>query len=292
MTPPVAVGFVGLGNQGAPIAARIIDAGFPLQVWARRHEAYAGLLERGAVAAPDLHTLGAACSVVGVCVTADADVIEVVLGEGAGIAHAMRADGVIAIHSTVSPDTVVELAATTAAMGLHLLDAPVSGGASGATAGTMTTMVGGDASALEVARPVFDAFSSVVALLGPVGSGQRMKLLNNNLCYANVAMAISALEIAENLGMDPEVAAEVIAVSSGNSTGLRILTDPTLFAKASGPTSNVAKDVAHFQAMVTAQGLAEHPMVGAASTAAAGLATLAAARAGDTGGATHGRSTS
>src|SRR3546814_12335020 len=93
----------------------------------------------------------------------------------------------------------------------------------------MTVMVGGTSDALDIARPVFNSFARLVAHLGPVGSGQLIKLLNNNLAYANVVASIDALELAEQLGTDREVAIEVIQLSSGASHALAILADPRPF---------------------------------------------------------------
>src|SRR3546814_10530935 len=106
----------------------------------------------------------------------------------------------------------------------------------------MTVMVGGTSDALDIARPVFNSFARLVAHLGPVGSGQLIKLLNNNLAYANVVASIDALELAEQLGMDREVAIEVIKLSSGASNGPAILADPRTFRKISGPGSNRSEE--------------------------------------------------
>jgi 3-hydroxyisobutyrate dehydrogenase len=213
-------------------------------------------------------SLGAACALVGICVAHDDDVRDVVLRDGQGVLYGMAPGSVIAIHSTVAPDTVIALERAARERGVHLLDAPVSGGSRGALAATMTVMVGGDGAALEIARPVFTTFATTIAHLGPVGSGQLMKLLNNNLCYANAAMAVSALELAEQLGMDPRVAAGVLKVSSGASVGLTIVTEESSLRKASGPTSNIAKDVQHFRHLLEKRGLADAALATAAATTA------------------------
>lgn len=211
--------------------------------------------------------LGTGCDIVGLCVTGDEDVRDVVLRDGDGLLSGMRAGSVIAIHSTISPATAADVAHAATRTGVHVLDAPVSGGPGGARAGTMTVMVGGDADVLAMARPVFESFASTIVHLGPIGSGQLMKLLNNNLCYATVAMSISTLAIAAQLGIDPDVAAAVMATSSGASMGLRIVSDEMLLSKAVGPTSNMAKDVALFHAILADHGLAGEPMAKAAASA-------------------------
>jgi 3-hydroxyisobutyrate dehydrogenase-like beta-hydroxyacid dehydrogenase len=262
------VGFIGLGDQGAPIARRIADAGWPLQVWARRPASLTAFDGAGAVVVDTPLAIGAACDVVGVCVVSDDDVREVVLRDGAGVLFGMQPGGVIAIHSTLLPATVVELAEIAKPRGVHVLDAPVSGGPRGATAGTMTVMVGGEAEALAIARPVFESFATTIAHLGPCGAGQMAKLLNNNLCYANVALGIHALELAEQLGMDPAVTADIIKVSSGASSGFGIITDQTMLRKISGPGSNLPKDVHHFAEVLAGRGVAGGPLSALSGAAA------------------------
>jgi 3-hydroxyisobutyrate dehydrogenase len=262
------VGFIGLGDQGAPIAQRIASKGWPLHVWARRAETLLPFCTNAATVEPSPMSLGAACTLVCICVANDDDVRDVVLRDGQGVLYGMAPGSVIAIHSTVAPDTVVALALAACERGVHLLDAPVSGGSRGALAGTMTVMVGGDDAALEIARPIFATFATTIAHLGPVGSGQLMKLLNNNLCYANAAIAVSALELAEQLGMDPRVAAGVLKVSSGASVGLSIVTEESSLRKASGPSSNIAKDVQHFRHLLEKCGLADAALATVAATTA------------------------
>ncbi|HVW43692.1 MAG TPA: NAD(P)-dependent oxidoreductase [Amycolatopsis sp.] len=273
--PVTTVGFIGLGDQGAPIAQRILAAGWPLRVWARRSASVAPLVAAGAVVAGSPAELGAACDLVGVCVSTDDDVREVVLRDGDGVLSGMAKGGVIAVHSTVSPDTVRELHREARQRDVALLDAPVSGGSGGARAGTLTVMVGGDAEPVTVARPVFDTFAGTVAHLGPVGAGQEMKLLNNNLCYANVAMGVSAMEIAERLGMDLAEVAAIIKRSSGASTGFSIVTEQALLQKASGPTSNIRKDVGHFHEILKRHGLDDEPLAAVAATTAGRVSAYA-----------------
>jgi 3-hydroxyisobutyrate dehydrogenase-like beta-hydroxyacid dehydrogenase len=192
---------------------------------------------------------------------------DVVLGPD-GIVAGMAPGGIVAIHSTVSPTTVRAVAAEAARHGVDLLDAPVSGGNAGARAGTMTVMIGGSPEAVARARPVFDSFATTVAHLGPVGAGQSMKLLNNTLCYANAAMSVAALEVAEAQGMDLGPVRTIIGKSSGNSVGFSLVGDPTLLAKASGRSSNVRKDVQHFLDTLSANGIEASPLGDVAATAA------------------------
>ncbi|MDE2403195.1 MAG: NAD(P)-dependent oxidoreductase [Sphingomonadales bacterium] len=216
--PPKGIGFIGLGSQGGPMAHRIVDAGMPLVVWARRPEVLAAYTDKGAVAAATVAELGAQCRHVGVCVVNDADV----LGICDQLIPAMPAGGVIAIHSTVLPETVVELERRCAEAGLQLVDAPVSGGEPAARAGVLTVMCGGEAGAFAAARPVFDTFGKMVVLLGAAGAGQRAKIVNNALLSAHIGIAWSALGAAAQLDIDKAALAELIKESSGRSFGFEV----------------------------------------------------------------------
>ena len=261
------VGFIGLGNQGAPIAHRILAAGWPLHVCARRPEILAEFAAKGAVVAASPAEVAARSDILGICVRTDDDVRDVLLAEGDGCFSHARPGALILLHSTLSPATVAEVGAAAAARGLRVLDAPVSGGPQGAAAGTMTVLIGGDAGDLARARPVLESFATDIPLLGPLGAGQMMKLLNNNLCYANVVTSIFALQLAESLGMDPAVAASVMRVSSGASTGLEIVHAEATLRKITGPTSNLPKDVGHLVNLIAARGLANEPLTAISDTA-------------------------
>jgi 3-hydroxyisobutyrate dehydrogenase len=261
------VGFIGLGNQGEPIAHRIREGGFPLRVWARRAATLEPFAGTSTVIADSPRALGAACEVVGVCVNFDDDVLQVVLGDGDdGVLAGMRAGGVVAIHSTVAPATVTRLEAEARTRGITLLDAPVSGARQGAIDGTMSVIVGGDAGALERVRPVFETFARTITLVGAAGAGQLTKMLNNNLCFANVALAIAALEIGADLGLDPECTADVIAASSGNSFAFGLVRhEPTMRLMAE--PQNMRSNVVHFAAALLEGGIDDRGLLALSSDA-------------------------
>jgi len=216
------IGFIGVGSQGGPMAHRIVDAGMPLTVWARRPDVLAGYTDKGAVAAATVAELGAQCRHVGVCVVNDADVVAICDALIPAMAANGVAGGVIAIHSTVLPETVVALEARCAVAGLMLVDAPVSGGEPGARAGTLTVMCGGDAAAFAAAKPVFETFGKMIVLLGPAGAGQRAKIVNNALLSAHIGIAWAALGSAQALGIDKAALGELIRESSGRSFGFEV----------------------------------------------------------------------
>lgn len=225
----VRVGFIGLGSQGGPIARRIVDSGYPLVLWARRAETLAPFSDTPAQNAASIADLGARADHVGICVVDDAGVRQVC----EELLPAMQSGSRIAIHSTVNPDTVIDLAAAAARRGIAVIDAPVSGGGPGAAARTLTVMVGGDPAVVEVARPIFETFGGVIVRLGGVGAGQMAKLVNNALMAAHMAMAHHALQAGESLGLDGKALRELIKVSSGRSFGFEIyahLPAPSAFA--------------------------------------------------------------
>jgi 3-hydroxyisobutyrate dehydrogenase len=233
------IGFIGLGSQGAPMARRIIDAGYPVTLWARRPDSLVPFADTPAETAASIAELGARTEHVGICVVDDAGVSQVC----DQLIPAMRPGGRIAIHSTVHPKLCVALSALASARGLSLIDAPVSGGGPGAAAGTLTVMVGGGEEAVAAARPIFATFAGLILRLGGVGAGQTAKLVNNALMAAHVAMAHHAMAAAAALGLDRAALADIVKISSGRSYGFEVyarLPSPSAFAHGA---KLLAKDV-------------------------------------------------
>src|ERR1700738_4612203 len=232
-------GFIGLGSQGAPIARRIVESGYPLVLWARRAEALAPFADPPAETASSIADLAGRAEHVGVCVVDDAGV-EQVCDE---LIPAMGRGGRIAIHSTVHPKPVVGLARRAAARGLALIDAPVSGGGPGAAARTLTVMIGGDEDAVAAARPIFETFGGLIVRVGGVGAGQTAKLVNNALMAAHVAMAHYSLAGGAALGLDRAALCQIVKGSSGRSYGFEVysrLPNPAAFGHGA---KLLAKDV-------------------------------------------------
>lgn len=229
MRKTITTGFIGLGSQGGAMARRMVEAGYPTILWARRAETLEPYHDTAATYAASVAELGANADHVGICVVDDAGVRQVC----AELLPAMRRGSVIVVHSTVHPDTCVDLATDAAPYGVAVIDAPVSGGGQGATAGNLTVMVGGDAEAVALARPVFETFAGTIIHLGAVGAGQKAKLVNNSLMAANMALANHALNAGAALGIDRKALIELITVSSGRSYGFEVaarLPIPTAFA--------------------------------------------------------------
>ncbi len=213
------VGFIGLGSQGGPMARRIIDAGYPMTLWARRPASLEPFADTPAKVAGSPTELAAASDLVCLCVVGDADVEELADGLLAGAKHG----SVIAVHSTVHPKTCRALAEKAAAQGISVIDAPVSGGAPAVAEGRLLVMVGGDADVVERCRPVFETYADPVVHLGDLGSGQTTKLLNNLLFTANLGTAATTLALGKALGVLPDRLTDVIGRGSGNSFALNVL---------------------------------------------------------------------
>lgn len=223
------LGFIGLGSQGGPMAQRMIDAGYPVVLWARRRETLQPFSDTPAQLAESIAELGEQSEHVGICVVDDAGVQQVC----EALIPAMRPGGRIAIHSTIHPDTVVALAKQAADRGISVIDAPVSGGGPAAAAGTLTVMIGGDQDVVAASRPVFETFAGLIVHLGSVGAGQMAKLVNNALMAAHFAIAHHALEAADALAIDRSAMIELVKVSSGRSFGFEVysrLSKPTDFS--------------------------------------------------------------
>jgi len=233
------VGFIGLGSQGAPMARRIVESGYPLVLWARRTEALVPFTDTSAEIAPSIAELGACCEHVGVCVVDDAGTEQVCDELIAAMAPGTR----IAIHSTVHPNTVVALARQADARGIAIIDAPVSGGGPAAAAGKLTVMMGGDEGVIAAARPVFETFGGLIVRMGDIGAGQKAKLVNNALMAAHVAMAHYGLAAGAALDLDRVALCDLVKASSGRSYGFEVyarLPSPDAFAHGA---KLLAKDV-------------------------------------------------
>lgn len=213
------VGFIGLGSQGAPMARRIVEGGFATTLWARRDGTLEPFADTEARIADSPAELARASDLVCLCVVGDADVDEVIRGDN-GVLAGLAPGGIIAIHSTVHPDTCRRLAEHCGEQRISVIDAPVSGGGPAAAAGTLLVMAGGETEVVDRCRPVFATYADPVVHLGELGSGQVTKLLNNLLFTANLGTAATALALGRQLGVDTDRLAEVVSRGSANSFAL------------------------------------------------------------------------
>ena len=222
MTPAnkTVVGFIGLGDQGLPIAIAIAEAGYELHVWDRNERALDALGGVNHVPDTNAEELAGACDVVALCVNTDADTIGVVSEKLLG---GLRKGSVVVNHGTGTPANAIKLTEICVGAGVEVLDAPVSGGRPAAAAKIATTMIGGPESAALRCEPLFRTFCRHVFYLGETGAGQTAKLFNNTLMMMNQANIADIVERAVDYGMDPSKLVEVLKVSSANSRALELL---------------------------------------------------------------------
>jgi 3-hydroxyisobutyrate dehydrogenase-like beta-hydroxyacid dehydrogenase len=214
MSENVKLGYIGLGNMGAPMARRLVDWPGGVTVFDVRAEAMTPLAEAGATLADSVADVASA-DIISVTVLNDQQVREVV-GELAG--HA-KPGTVIAIHSTISPDTAVELAEELAPQGIHIADAPVSGGGGAAENGELAVMVGAERDVYERVKPAFKQFASMVVHAGEPGAGTRMKLARNMLTFTSYAAACEAMKLAEQAGINLQQLGRVVRHTDAQSGG-------------------------------------------------------------------------
>ena len=189
-------------------------------MWARREASLEPYADTAAKTAGTPAELAAASDLVCLCVVGDDDVREVLYGE-TGVLAGLAPGGIVAIHSTVHPDTCREIAEKAAAQSVSVIDAPVSGGGPAVEEGKLLVMVGGDEDVVARCRPVFATYADPIVHLGPLGSGQVTKMLNNLLFSANLGSAISTLELGDSLGIPRDKLCEVLNARIRRQQGAR-----------------------------------------------------------------------
>ena len=210
------VGFIGLGNMGKPIAVNLAKAGFDLMVYDLRQEPMRELAALGAKTARSLHEIGTHSEVIEIVVVDDAQVESVTFEEG-GVLSTATSGTIIAIHSTVHPRTVRNVAALAQAKGITVIDAEVSGGERGAYAKTLCYMVGGDKQAFEKCRPLFATSGANIFHLGELGAGAITKLAHNLIVYVNMLAASEGMKLAQKAGVDLAAMEQVVHAGAAQS---------------------------------------------------------------------------
>ena len=215
--PHPTTAFIGLGTMGYPMAGHLAKAGHKVTVFNRtdaRAEAWCG--DHGGERAGTPAEAASGADVVFICVGNDEDVRAVALGDE-GALVGMAAGAVLVDHSTVSAHLARELADAALARNVGFLDAPVSGGQAGAENGALTIMVGGEEAVFERAAPVMDAYANAVTLMGPVGSGQLTKMVNQITVAGLIEALAEGLAFAVNAGLDAKKVADVISKGAAAS---------------------------------------------------------------------------
>ena len=202
MSGKPAVGFIGIGAMGEPMALNLIKAGYALTVYARRAEAAAALVKAGAVLAATPADVARASAIVVTMVTTAADCEQVTLG-AQGIIEGAAAGAVVIDMATISPLAARRIAAALAARGIEHVDAPVSGGPMGARDGTLSIMAGGAEAVFTRVKPLFEAMGKTILHMGDHGAGQVTKACNQLSLTVTLQGVAEAINLAARCGVDP-----------------------------------------------------------------------------------------
>ena len=215
----VKVGFIGVGNMGNPMAGNILKQSFPLTVFDLNPKAMENLVQAGATKAGSAREVVDNSEIVLTSLPASPDVEAMYLEPG-GLVDRAKPGTILIDLSSVLPSTPRKIEPRAKARGVHFLEAPVSGGVSGARAATLAVMVGGEAEPLERARPVLRAIGPNIFHVGPVGAGNIVKAINNMMACVNGVAMMEGLAVGVKAGLDPMTVYEVVKASSGGSKAL------------------------------------------------------------------------
>jgi 3-hydroxyisobutyrate dehydrogenase len=215
----ISVGFIGVGNMGNPMAYNVLKAGFPMTVYDQNPRAMENLVQAGAQHADSAHGVVEASELVLTSLPASPDV-EAVYLESEGLVDSAKLGTILIDLSSVFPSTPRKIEPRAKARGLHFLEAPVSGGVSGARAATLAIMVGGDPEVLARAQPVLRAIGPNIFHVGPVGAGNTVKAINNMMASVNALAMMEGVALGVKAGLDPMTIYEVVKASSGGSKAL------------------------------------------------------------------------
>jgi len=270
------VAFIGLGMMGRPMAARLAAAGFDVRGADPVPEAREALVDAGGRAFATAQEAAEGASVV-ITMLPDGKVVrDVLLGSG-GAAEVLAPGALVVDMSSSAPLDTRSLAADLAALGISMIDAPVSGGVRRVLDGTLTIMVGGEAEPIARAQPLLAAMGKAIIPTGPIGSGHAVKALNNYVSAAGLAAACEAVLIAEKFGVDPAVLVDVLNVSTGKNNSTEVKLKPFILSGtfASGfSMALMAKDLRTAADLARELGVGESGTTSAAELWAAASAAL------------------
>jgi 3-hydroxyisobutyrate dehydrogenase len=213
------IGFIGLGNMGNPMALNVLKKGFALTVFDKNPRAMENLVQAGAQRAASAADVVTAADIVMTCLPGTPEVEDLYLGPG-GLIELAKAGIVFVDLSSVLPSTPRKLESHARERGLSFLEAPVSGGVTGARAATLAVMTGGETTVLERVRPILQAIGPNIYHIGKTGSGNTLKAINNMMSNVNAIAMMEGLALGLKAGLDMKIMADVISKSSGNSNAL------------------------------------------------------------------------
>lgn len=251
----MSVGFIGLGNMGQGMADNLLAKGAEPIVFTRTQSKIEAMIERGATGASSTGDLVSQVDVVLACLPSVQTSLDVIIGE---IVPALEPGQIVVDHSTVDIETSRKCAEAVESKGAMFLDAPISGGPTGAEAGTLAIMCGGSEEAFTKALPYLELMGANVRLMGPNGAGTAMKLINQLLVGVNCAAAAEAFALANSAGVDINAAGELLAVSWGNSVMVGRsypITADRDFEDSAAPVRNLDKDMGIISDLAAAEGL-------------------------------------
>ncbi len=263
------IGLIGVGLMGKGIARNLMQRGFALTLLDHPgNQPTEDLVQGGARMVASPAEVAAASDVILLVVTGAPEVEAVITG-ARGVLGALRRGATIIDCSTSKPEVTQRLAALVAQAGGHMIDAPMTGLAKQAQEGTLNVLVGGDPALLERVRPVLEAFTKRIMHVGPIGSGNRMKLLHNYVSIGSIALVAEAAAHALRAGVDPAVFVEVLATGGGSGAALERLRMAILSGDGTGVPfvlANAVKDLRYYQAVAGETG-APHAIADAVASA-------------------------
>jgi 3-hydroxyisobutyrate dehydrogenase len=266
------IGFIGLGNMGAPMAANLVKAGHRVTGFDLVPAAVAALAAQGGHAAKSAAEAAAAGEIVITMLPAGPQVREVYLGDGGVLGRAQK--GALLIDcSTIDVETARHVAAAAAEAGFAMLDAPVSGGTAGAAAASLTIMVGGEAEAFARARPALEAMGRTLVHAGPAGNGQAAKICNNMILGVSMIAVCEAFALGEKLGLEAQTLFDIATKSSGQCWAL------TSYCPVPGPVPAAPSNRDYAPGFTAAMMLKDLRLAQQAAGAAAAATPLGAAAA-------------
>ena len=266
------IGFIGLGNMGAPMAANLLTAGHQVIGYDVVAGACAALAQKGGRAAASAPEAAAAGEIVITMLPAGPQVRQVYLGPDGVIARARR--GALLIDcSTIDVETARAVAAAAADSGFEMLDAPVSGGVIGAEAGTLTFMVGGEASAFARGESILQAMGKTIVHAGPAGNGQTAKICNNMILGASMIAVCEGFALAEKLGLPAQTLFDIASKSTSQCWAM------TSYCPVPGPVPAAPSNRGYAPGFTAAMMLKDLRLAQQAAGAAAAVTPLGAAAA-------------